>query len=323
MKRRTVLQMLAAAGLAPLAAVRAGPDDGKPLNLLVGFAPGSVPDIVARVVGKHLSEHLHRPAIVENRGGVGGQLALSALKQAPANVAPFALTPLAALTLYPLTYANLPYDVATDLVPVCSVFAIDFALAVAADHPAQTLQEFVDWCKANPGKASIGNPGSGSSPHFVAWAFDAEAGLNAQHVPYRSPPQIANEVVGGTLAAGMASVPLFAELIKGGRLRVLATTGAERNTFYPQIPTFIEAGYPSVVGREWFCLVAPAGTPRAEIEALTAAMREMSKNEEAKATLALLGFTLEVNDAAWVSERMREEAEYWRRIVERTGFKAQ
>jgi len=322
MKRRTALQMLAAGGLAPFAPVHARTDDGKPLNLIVGFAPGSVPDIVARVVGKHLSESLHRPAIVENRGGVGGQLALSALKQAPDNVSALALTPLAALTLYPQTYASLPYDVAKELVPVCSVFAIDFALAVAADHPAQTLQEFVAWCKANPEKASIGNPGSGSSPHFVAWAFDAEAGLKAQHVPYRSPPQIANEVVGGTLAAGMASVPLFAELIKGGRLRVLATSGSERNTFYPQIPTFVEAGFPSVVGREWFCLVAPAGTPSATIANVTAAMRDMEKSEEAKATLALLGFTLEVHDAAWVSERMRQETQYWRGIVERTGFKA-
>ncbi|TSD56902.1 hypothetical protein FFI97_022250 [Variovorax sp. KBS0712] len=321
MERRTALQALAAAGLASMGAARAS--EAQPLNLLVGFAAGSVPDLVARVISRPLTQALGRTTIVENKGGAGGQLALAALKQHSAVAQQLAITPVAALSLYPLTYARLPYDPERDFVPVCSICVIDFALVVAADHPAQTLQEFVAWCKRNPGKASIGNPGSGSSPHFVATLFGTVAGIQVEHVPYRAPPQIAQEVIGGTLSAGMASVPLFSELIKSGRLRVLATSGAQRNPFYPHIPTFSEVGYPGVVGQEWFALYAPAGASPDLVAALGRAVLQAVGRDDVKAVLTPLGLSLDVRDAVWLAERRREESAQWRAVVQRTGFKAQ
>lgn len=324
MRRRTALRALTAAAALPVMPAALAQDAGKGnLNLLVGFSAGSVPDAAARVIGKPLSEAVRRTLVVDNKAGAGGQLALAALKQAPADGSTIAITPLAALTLYPLTYAKLPYDPARDFVPVCSVCVIDFAFAVAASHPAQTLQDFVAWCKANPGKGSIGNPGNGSSPHFVAWTFGAAAGLDVAHVPYRAPPQIAQEIVGGTLSGGMASIPLFGELIKSGRLRVLATTGTRRNAFHPQVPTFTELGYPGVVGQEWFSLFAPAGTPRSAVADLAASVKKLVTREDVLATLSPLGLSLEVHDGTWLTERMREEATQWRDVVARTGFKAQ
>ena len=160
MKRRAALRILVAANALPAFSL-ASADTGKPLlNLLVGFSAGSVPDVVARVVGKPLTESLRRTLVVDNRAGVGGQLALGALKQAPADGSAIAITPLAALTLYPSTYAKLPYDPVADFAPVCTVGVTDFAFVVAADHPARTVQEFVSWCRANPGKGNIGNPGN-------------------------------------------------------------------------------------------------------------------------------------------------------------------
>lgn len=321
MERRIALQALATAGFFSLGSARAA--DAPPLNMLVGFAAGSVPDLVARVISRPVAQALGRPTLVENKGGAAGQLALSALKQTSHVAQQLVVTPLAALSLYPFTYARLPYDPARDFVPVCSVCVIDFALTVAAEHPAQNLAEFVAWCKANPSKVSIGNPGSGSSPHFVATLFTSAAGINAEHVSYRAPPQIAQEVIGGSVSAGMASVPLFTELIKSGRLRVLATSGAQRNVLYPPVPTFAEAGYAGVVGQEWFALYAPAGTSPDLVSALTKAVRQAVDREDVKAALTPLGLALDVRDASWLTERVSEEAALWRGVVQRTGFKAQ
>lgn len=323
MRRRTALRALATAALPTFSMTRAAGAETPLLNLLVGFSAGSVPDVLARIVGRPLCEAMKRTLVVDNRAGVGGQLALAALKQGPADGSTIAITPLSVVTLYPSTYAKLPYEPATDFAPVCSICLTDFAFVVAADHPAQTVREFVAWAKANPGKGSIGNPGNGSAPHFVAWSFNTSADLDLQHVPYRAPPQIGQELVGGTLTAGMASSSLFSELVKSGRLRALATTGSRRSALYPQVPTFAEAGYPAVVGEEWFVLFARQGTPGATIAAITAAARDAVGREEVRTAMAALGLSLEVHDAAWVTERMRGEFARWRDMAARSGFKAQ
>lgn len=324
MKRRTALHVMAAAtALAPFGTIRASGADERVLKMLVGFPAGSAPDVVARVVGKPLSEALRRTVVVDNRAGVGGQLALAALKQTPPDGSTVAITPLSALTLYPSTYAKLPYDSAADFAPICTVGVTDFAFVVAADHPARTLQEFVAWCKANPGKGDIGNPGLGSSPHLMAWTFTAAAGLGVEHVSYRTPPQIAQEIIGGILAGGMATSSLFGELVKSGKLRVLATTGTQRSSLFSQAPTFSESGYPAVVNQEWYAIFARADTPSAAAAAMAAAAKDLSARDEVRSSLSSLGFVPEIHDAAWLTQHMRTEAANWREIVARAGFKAQ
>jgi tripartite-type tricarboxylate transporter receptor subunit TctC len=324
MNRRTVLRALLAAGALPAAASGRAQDASRSLlNLLVGFSAGSAPDVVARVVGKPLAETLRRTLVVDNRAGVAGQLALSALKQAPADASTIAITPLAPLTLYPSTYARLPYDPVADFTPICTIGLTDFAFVVAADHPARTVQEFVAWSRANPDQSNIGNPGNGSSPHFVAWTFAASAGLQVQHVPYRMPPQMAQEIVGGAVAGGIATSSLFSELVKGGKLRVLATSGTQRSGLYPQCPTFGEAGYAGAVAQEWYALFARAGLPTAELAAVAAAARHLAQQDVVRSTLASLGFAPQVHDAAWLTDQLRSETAHWRAVVSRVGFKAQ
>jgi len=322
MKRRTALCGLAGAALPLLHAQRVAASEPGLLNCLVGFSAGSVPDVMARIVGRPISESLKRPLVVDNKAGVGGQLALAALKQAPADGSTVAITPLSALSLYPSTYAKLPYDPTADFLPVCSICVTDFAFVVGAGHPAQTIQEFVAWAKANPGKGSIGNPGNGSSPHFAAWSFNTSAGLDLSHVAYRMPPQISQDVVAGTLSSGMASSSLFAELVKGGRLRVLATTGVRRSPLFPQAPTFGEAGYAAVVGEEWFAMLVRRGTPVASVASLASAARSLVDLKEVQSAMSGLGVTMEIHDAAWVEERVSKESARWRDIAQRAGFKA-
>ncbi|MEJ8815689.1 tripartite tricarboxylate transporter substrate-binding protein [Variovorax ureilyticus] len=323
MKRRNALCALASAGgLFAIPAAFAQNTSRSMLTLLVGFGAGSVPDLVARVIGRPMSETLGRTLLVDNRAGVAGQLALVALKQAPADGSAIAITPLAALTLYPSTYAKLPYDPVTDFTPICTVGVTDFAFVVSANHPARTLQEFVIWSRANPGKGSIGNPGTGSSPHFVAWAFAAAAGLDTEHVPYRLPTQISQELVGGTVAAGIASSSLFGELVKAGRLRVLATSGPQRGVMYPEVPTFAEAGYPTVIGQEWYTLFTHSGAALGQIASISAAAQGLRAREEVHKAMLDLGLALDIRDANWITKRMAEETARWREVATRAGFKA-
>ena len=323
MKRRTALCGLAGAALPLFHVQRVAASEPELLKCLVGFSAGSVPDVLARIVGRPLSETMKRPLVVDNRAGVGGQLALAALKQAPADGSTIAITPLSALSLYPSTYAKLPYDPTADFRPVCSICVTDFAFVVEAGHPARSIQEFVAWAKANPGKGSVGNPGNGSSPHFAAWSFNTSAGLDLAHVAYRMPPQIAQDIVAGSLTSGMASSSLFAELVKGGRLRVLATTGSRRSSLYPYVPTFSEAGYATVVGEEWFALFVRQGTPVATVKSLASAAYSLADLKEVQSAMSGVGVTLEIHDAVWVEELVRTEGARWRDIAQRASFKAQ
>lgn len=294
---------------------------GAVLSMLVGFPAGATPDVIARVVARAMEPSLKRTAIIDNRAGAAGQLALSALKKVTALNDAVAFTPLAALTIYPSTYASLPYDPVADFAPVCTVCTTDTALVVAADHPAHNVSEFVQWCKTNPNKANVGNPGSGSPADFATWMLANASGAPLVRVPYRVPPQITQEIIGGSLAGGIASSSLFAELVKSGRLRVLATSGMKRSLLFPNAPTFIEAGYTDVAVEDWFALYVRKGTPAATINALASSTRDAANDPQVVASLTSLGLALDVRDADWLAELVRKERARWQELVVRAKFK--
>lgn len=291
------------------------------LSMLVGFSAGAAPDTIARVVARAMEPTLKRTIVVINVAGVAGQLALEKLKQADSANDAVAITPLAALTIYPSIYASLPYEPSSDFAPVCTVCVTDTALVVAADHPARDVPGFLQWCKAHPDKANIGNPGSGSPADFAIWLLANASSTPLERVPYRAPPQISQEIIGGNLAGGIASSSLFAELVKSGRLRVLATSGVKRSPLFPNAPTFTEVGFTDVVVQDWFALYVRKGAPASTIHALASAARDAAGNPQATAALRALGLTLDVHDAAWLAELMRTERARWQELAVRAKFK--
>ncbi|MCD6671285.1 MAG: hypothetical protein LT106_00355 [Burkholderiaceae bacterium] len=319
MQRRQVLQ--AAAVLAGAAAIHVRAQSHV-VTVVVGFSAGAAPDVALRFLVPHLSPELGgRNVIVDNRPGAGGQLAFAALRQASADGTLFAFVPSNLLTTFPLIYSKLPYE-AADVTPIATACTFDFSLAVAADHPARTLAQFVDWCKANPKKASLGNPGLGTPHHFFGWLFGRDAGIEIEAVPYRSTPQMAQETASGQVAASIAASPLFIELVRGGKLRVLATTGEARTTAFPDVPTFIEAGYPALKSVEWFGFFGRAGTPQPVLDQLASAVRTVVARDDVAAQLRAMGFTPVVHDAAWLDRVIKADYERWADVVRRTGFKA-
>jgi tripartite-type tricarboxylate transporter receptor subunit TctC len=319
MQRRQLL--LASAGaLATPTLVRA---QTKPMTLLVGFNPGGPVDIVARALVAPLAELLGRQVQVDYKPGAGGQFALTALKQAPADGHLLALSPPSPLTIFPSTFSKLSYEPFKDFAPVATACTFDFAFVVGANHPAKTQAEFAAWCKANPKQASVGVAGLGTTPHFLGWTFAKKAGMDLEAVPYKGTPQMALEVGSGQLACAISPQANFAELIKAGRLRLLGTTGAQRSPVFPQSPTFSESGFPELLSEEWFAVFARAGTPQPLLDTLADAIRKIGTQAAYRSALGDMGFVPETRDAVRLARDIKSDFDRWAEVVRKTGFKAE
>jgi tripartite-type tricarboxylate transporter receptor subunit TctC len=318
--RRRLLLQAGAAALLPMSVSHA--DTARPLTLLVGYNPGGPVDIVARQLAEPLRELLGCQVLVDYRPGAGGQFALSALKTAAADGKLIALSPPSPLTIFPSTFSKLGYEPFKDFTPIATACSFDFAFAVGANHPARTLAEFVAWCKKNPKDASLGIAGFGTTPHFLGWTFAQQAGIALEAIPYKGTPQMAQELAAGQIACAISPQANFAELVKGGRLRLLGTTGPARSPVFPQVPTFSEAGYAALQSEEWFGLFARAGTPQPLLDALAEATRKAVARESTRRALAELGFNPEVRNAARLAQDIKSDFARWAEVVKRTGFKA-
>lgn len=322
MQRRDFIGALSVSALAATGLQQAQAQP-KPLTLLVGYNPGGPVDIVARQLAEHLREPLGRQVIVDYKPGAGGQFALTALKQAPADGSLIALSPPSPLTIFPSTFSKLAYDPFKDFAPIATACTFDFAFTVGANHPARNLAEFIAWCKVNPKQASLGVAGLGTTPHFLGWTLARKAGIELEAIPYKGTPQMAQEVAAGQLACAISPQANFAELVKGGRLRLLGTTGAARSTVFPQVPTFTEQGYAEVQSEEWFALFARAGTPQPLLDALADATRKVVAREDVRKALGDMGFNPEARNATRLAQDIRADFDRWAEVVKRTGFKAE
>jgi tripartite-type tricarboxylate transporter receptor subunit TctC len=247
----------------------------RPIKLLVGIPPGGAPDVVARLVGQHLSESLGQPVVIENRTGANGNVAGEAVAKAPPDGYTLLLGADSGIVINPHIYATMRFDPLKDLVPITSVATNQFILAVNPKLPVKTLPEFVDYArKANPPLA-FASGGVGSQHHMAMELFKQRAGINLLNVTYRGGTPAMIATVGGetqVLFAGGESAGQF----EGGTLRGLAVSGQRRSKRYPDLPTIGEF-YPGYGVDIWLGLFAPAGTPepivarlRTEVQALLA-----------------------------------------------------
>ncbi|WP_418320127.1 tripartite tricarboxylate transporter substrate-binding protein [Piscinibacter sakaiensis] len=319
--RRQVLRTLVAASLATTAAGLALAQDARPITILVGFAPGGAPDLVARTIAEKLQIKLKRNVIVDNKTGAGGQLALGALYNGPADGTQYALTPPGMLTMYPTIYPRLPYDV-SKIEPVITGCTFEHAIVAGQGNPAKSLAEFVSWSKADPDKRGFyGIPALGTAPHFIGVILGKETGMKMTPVPYRGGPPMLQDLLGGQVPLAVNVLSNFTELHREGKLRVLATTGAKRSELLPDVPTVAELGYKEAQAEEWFAFVAKAGTPAAETQAFANAVRETLQMPDVRATLQKSGFSPVARGSAELREDIAAGTKKWARIIKETGFK--
>ena len=318
---RRALMVLAVAGLIALPAF--GQDTARaPIRLLVGFAAGGSSDLAARIIADKLKDALGVPVIVENKVGAGGRIAAEALKNAPPDGNTLFLTPVVVPVLAPLLYGKLPYDPVKDLQPVTHVANYQLALSAGAVPPAKTLKELTDWLKANPTKANFGSPAPGSLPHFFGLMVGRTIGVEMQHVAYKGGAPLHTDLIGGQIPVGVDALADCIEQHRGGRLRILATSGKARSPLLPEVPTFRELGYP-IEGDGWTAIYATGGTPKPVIDRLNKALVDVLRQPEVRQKLTNLGFEVTGTSPEELAAIMRADSAKWGPVILASGFKAE
>lgn len=318
--RRGVLLAMAgaAAGLAGAPGlVRA--QEGS-VRMLVGFPPGAGLDAMSRMVADKMRASLGRNVIVENRPGAGGRIVMDTLKQSPADGSVLVMTPLVTVVTAPHVYPDLGYDAFKDFTPVAHAANFLFAYAVNMQVPGRTLKEFVEAARKDPALRNYASAAPGSLPHFFSIIFAERAGLEMNHIGYRGTAPALSDLMGGQIASFMGTVSDVVAHAQGGRLRVLATSGAKRAPQLPDAPTFKEEGY-DIEGGGWYAAYAPAGTPKPVVDRLSKAITEAINAPDLREKLEGYGMEPTGLPAEELARIQRRDYERWGPVIKASGFK--
>jgi tripartite-type tricarboxylate transporter receptor subunit TctC len=290
-----------------------------PLHVYVGYPPGGATDVVARLVSRQMNGF---DAIVENRAGAGGRLALDAAARARNDGGTIVVTPDFPLTVFPHLYRKLTYDPLKDFVPVAMCGVSEFALCVGPAVPREvtSVGAFVQWCRQNPKQALYASPAPGSTPHFTGVMLAAAAKVELTHVGYKGGTQAMQDLLGGQVPASINPVAEVLPHLGSGKLRVLATTGPARSRFLPEAPTLREGGYHDVVVQSWIAVFAPAGTGEATVAALERSMAEALKTDAVAEGFAKFGIVVTPMARQRVSAIVRDDLQRWAGVVKASGF---
>jgi tripartite-type tricarboxylate transporter receptor subunit TctC len=325
--RRSILQTLSAGVALSSMGRSAWADPVEQPKIFYGFPAGSAGDVACRRVAEKMAgtPYARNAAVVENRPGAGGRIALEALKTSPADGSTLAMSPFSALSIYPHVYKKLNYDPFKDFVTVSISSVIHHGFAVGPMVPAsvKNLKDFLAWAKANPGQANYGSPGAGSTPHFIGALLGMSANVDMKHIPYRGSVPGVTDVVGGQLAAMCTPSGDFLQNHRAGKLRLLATSGSARSPFSPEVPTFAEQGFPDLVVEEWFGFYAPARTPAAVVNAANAAIVAALRDSAMAEALGQIGLIARSSTPEQQAASQKAEFERWGPLVKRVGFTAE
>jgi tripartite-type tricarboxylate transporter receptor subunit TctC len=304
-----------AAGIAPSSAASDYPN--RPVRWLIGFAAGGPVDIVARIMSQWLSEHLHQQFVVENRGGSGGNIAAAAaINSAPDGYTLLFDAPNNAISTS--LYKHLSYDFIRDTVPIASIMQLTNMLVVSNAMPAKTVQEFIDYCKANPNKISYASSGLGTSVHMSAELFKAMTHCEMVHVPYRGSAIAFPDIISNKVQLIFDNLPTALEQSRAGNVRALGVTSPQRWPGVPDVPAIAETvpGFESV---GFYGISAPKGTPPDIVEILNMAVGEALADPKVVAQLASIGGIPKPMTPAEFGKLLSDETDKWRKVVEFAG----
>lgn len=322
--RRDMLQaggaLAATAAFSPLAFGQARIET---LRIIVGFPPGGTTDAFARRVGEKLRGTYANNVVIDNKPGAGGQVGVLTLKAAAGDGAHLLYTPASMITIYPHSYSKLQYA-QSDVAPITSGHATDhgFVVGPAVPESVKDIKGFVAWAKANPGAATIGNPGAGSMPHLLAGMLAAQGGFQITNVPFPGSGPGIPQVLGGQIAGMSSPLGDWPQHLKGGKIRILATSGAARSPHTPDVPTFKEQGFGGLVVREWFGFFAPATAPADVQDRLNTALRAALALPDIVAFMQPLAGHVEPMTIAGFTKRMKDDSETAKGFVTALNFKA-
>ena len=319
MKRILVLAatMAFAAG-----AAAQGAFPGRPVSMVVGFAPGGGTDTASRIIAKKLAENIGQSVSVENKPGAGGNIATDLVAKAVPDGSTILLGSVGSLTVAPHLVSKLPYDPLKDLAPITMAVVFPNVLVVHPSLGANTLADFVRLAKEKPGTINFGSSGIGGAGHLAGELFAMAAKINIVHVPYKGGGPAVADLLGGQIPAVFATPASAGAHVKAGKIRALAVTGATRSPYLPDVPTIAESGYPGYEATNWYAYVAPAKTPPDVLarwnQELVKVLSDPAVREQ------LLGHGLEPmpGTADALAKYMQREYETWGRVVKEAKITA-
>jgi tripartite-type tricarboxylate transporter receptor subunit TctC len=318
LSRAAVIRMICLLGFAGGVAPAAAADyPNRPVRWLIGFAAGGPVDIVARILSQWLSEHFGQQFVVENRGGSGGNLAAAAaINSAPDGYSLLFVGPNNAISTS--LYKHLPFDFIRDTVPVACIMQLTNMLVVSNAMPVKTVQEFIDYCKANPDKVSYASSGYGTSVHMSAELFKAMAGINMVHVPYRGSAIAFPDIISNKVQLIFDNLPSAIEQSRAGTVRALGVTSPQRWPGLPDVPAIAETlpGFESV---GFYGISAPKGTPPEIVDILNKAVGEALGDPKVIERLGSLGGIHRPMTPQEFGKLIAAETEKWRKVVEFAG----
>ena len=294
----------------------------RPITLVVPYPAGGGNDVLGRLVAERMSKLLGGTIVVENRGGAGGTIGTRQVAKA----APDGYTMLIAtssLAINPSLYPNVGYDPRKDFAPIGLLASGANVVLVHPSVPATSIPELIALAKKDPGKLNFASTGSGSSVHLAAELFAAMAGIKINHVPYRGSGPALNDLLGGHVTMMFATLPSAIGIVRGGKVRALAVTGAKRSDVFPELPTIAEAGLRGYAAELHYGLVAPAGTPRPIIERLNAALRGALEDATLRERLAREGAVPLPSTPEEYAADIEAEEKLWGKIVRDAGVKGE
>ncbi len=323
MARRSTLFVATLLSLMALVAVAEAQSPAYPsrnIRLIVPFGAGGPTDVIARLVGEKLSAKWGQQIIIENMAGAGGNTGAAFVAKAP----PDGYTMLAVSTgfiINPSLYAKVPYDLKTSFTPISLFAQTPNIVSVHPSVPAKSMKELIDLIKANPGKYSYAQPGTGSTPHLSAEWLKLQHGLDLATVSHNSAAAAINNTLGAHTQVAFTVLPAAKPSIQAGTLRGIAVFAASRLPDLPDIPTMAEAGYPGHEADTLTGFVAPAATPKEIVDRWQAEMAKMIKEPDVAKTLETLGFGAVASTPDGFAKRIAEESERWSKVIKDAKIK--
>ena len=290
----------------------------RPVRIVVPLGAGGFADVPARLLAPAIAKEVGGTFFVENKTGAGSTIGAAEIAKAAPDGTNFLFTATPHVISAHL-YKSLTYDALKDFAPVALVASGPYVLAVHPSLPASSVKELVALAKKEPGKIDYASSGNGSAQHLVGAMFAAVAGIELNHVPYKSSSQAIQDVLGGRVKVTFAGVPNVLNQVRGGRLRALGVTGAKRWSDMPDVPSIAEAGVPGYEASLWLCMLAPAGTPEAIVNRLSGAIGKSLHDPDTVQKLHVAGIAPTYMGPKEFGPFLRAEYEKWGRVVKETG----
>lgn len=323
MMKRFLPLLAAALALAasPFASAQPAAYPSQPVKWIVPYSAGGGTDNLARSLAEAMQPSLGQPLIIDNRPGASTNIGVSVMMQAKPDGYTIMQAENAALLFNEHMFTRLPYKPATDFTYIGTIGRFPVALVVHPDFPAKTVADFVRYVKANPEKVSYASPGNGSPHHMAMELFKQKAGLSIVHVPYKGAAPAMSDVMGGQVPVRMLDLASGLPIIRSGKVRVLAIALPQRASALPDVPTFVEAGFPDVNAYAFHGLVGPAGMPPEAVARLNTELHKAMRAPKVMKLFADFGFEALPGTPQDFYKLSRAESDRWGKIIQAAGVK--